>query len=242
MGKVNDNLFDLKMYAEEKKRACEHISFVDYITNPESKLETKVPMPFDLLAETILFSIRSVPYHVGFYQENKERILMAIENFYAWIDGYKTLKEQGADPTKLEKYLYLEKKFFKLVEFMSFDNLVYIKRKSKPVPFVAMIDLLNGYRDNMDDPDAERNFKYKTRGVATTLYKPKEYIFLYQLAELEPNKDYRPPEEIAAAEAKAAAEAAAKAEAEAKVVAEAEAAETPEAEAPAETPAESDSV
>lgn len=234
MGKVNDNLFDLKMYAEEKKRACEHISFVDYITNPENKLETKVPMPFDLLAETILFSIRSVPYHVGFYQENKERILLAIENFYAWIDGYKTLKEQGADPAKLEKYLYLEKKFFKLVEFMSFDNLVYIKRKSKPVPFVAMIDLLNGYRDNMDDPDAERNFKYKTRGVATTLYKPKEYIFLYQLAELEPNKDYRPPEEIAAAEAKAKAEAEAAAKAEAKA--------TAEAEAPAETPTESDSV
>lgn len=214
MGKVNDNLFELKMYAERKKAYCEHMSFVDYLTNPDSMLETKIPMPFNALAETINYSIRSVIFHVDFYKEYKELIGAAIENFFAWIDGYKQLKEQGAPADKLEKYFKLMEKFFSMVEFFSFDNLVYV-RKNMPAPFLTMIDYLNEYRDNMDDPDAERNFKYKTRGLASILYKPKEYIFLYQLAELEPHKDYRTPEMIAEYEAKKAAEeAAAQAQAE----------------------------
>ena len=206
MGKVNDNLFELKMYAENKKLCCEHISFVDYMTNPDNKLENKIPMPFSVLVDTVLYSIRSVPCHVDFYRDQKPRIIKAIENFYSWIDGYKKLKAQGADAAKLEKYLALEEKLFSLIEFMSFDNLVFLKKK-EVVPFDIVIDLLNEYRDNMDDPDAERNFQYKVRGVTNIIYKPKEYVFLYQFAGLEPHKDYRPPEEIAAAEAKAKAKA-----------------------------------
>ncbi len=202
MGKVNDNLYELKMYAENKKRLCEHMSFLDYLKNPtESNLETKVPIPFYVLAETILHSIRSVPCHVDFYREQKARIVKSIENFYAWIDGYKKLKEQGADAAKLEKYLELEEKLFSLIQFMSFDNLVFLRKKER-VPFDMALDLLNEYRDNMDDPDAERNFKYKVRGITNITYKPKEFVFLYQFAGLEPHKDYRSPEEIAAAEAK----------------------------------------
>ena len=116
----------------------------------------------------------------------------------------------------MEKYLSLEKKFISLVEFMSMDNLLFLKKK--PAPFATALAVLNEYRDNMDDPDAERNFKYKIRGITLVLYKPKEFVFLYQLANLEPHKDYRSPEMIAAAEAakaQAEAEAAAKAAAEA---------------------------
>ena len=110
----------------------------------------------------------------------------------------------------MEKYLKLEEKFVSLAEFMSFDNLLD-GRKNKPKPFEIVLELLTNYRDNMDDPDAERDFKYKVRGVTNIIFKPKEYVFLYRFAELEPHKDYRPPEEIAAAEA--AAKAAAEAEA-----------------------------
>jgi len=188
------------------------MNLFEYVKNPSaSKFESKIPMPFDVLADTVLFIICSVPFHVDFYVENKELILKSIEQYFAWIDGYKNLKEQGADAAKLEKYLNLQKKLFSLIEFMSFDNLIKNSRK-KIVPFNIALDLLNEYRDNMDDPDAKRNFQYKIRGLTNTIYKPKEFIFLYRLAELEPNKDYRPPEEIAAAEAKAAAEAEAAAE------------------------------
>ena len=222
MGAVNDNLYELKMYAEKKKLHCEHINFVDYLTNPAGMLETKVPMPFLVLAETIAYSIRSIPIHADFYRENKERIIKSIENFFAWVDGYKKLKEQGADAAKFEKYLDLEQKFFDLVEFMSFDNLVFLRKKSKPAPFETVLDLLNEYRDNMDDPDAKRNFQYKVRGVTNVTYKPKEYVFLFRLAELEPGKDYRTPEMIAADEAAKAAKAAAEAEAAAKAAQEQE--------------------
>ena len=201
MGAINDNLYALKMYAERKKLSCERISFVDYLTKPDNMLETKVPMPFMTLAETIAYSIRSIPCHVSFYKENKERIIKVMDNFFAWIDGYKKLKEQEADAAKLEKYLELEQKFFNLVEFMSFDNLVFFKKKDRPAPFEIVLDLLNEYRDNIDDPDAKRNFQYKVRGVTNIIYKPKEYVFLFQFADLEPNKDYRTPEMIAAAEA-----------------------------------------
>lgn len=223
MGKVNDNLYELKMYAEGQKRYCEHMSFVDYLKNPDSKLERQIPMPFFTLAETVLYSIRSVPMHVFFYLTYKEQILLAVENFFAWIDGYKKLKEQGADPAKIQKYFELEEKLFRLIEFMSYDNLLFInKKKRNIIPFALLLNLLNNYRDNMDDPDAERNFKYKSRGITNLTYKPKEYIFICEFADLEPNKDYRTPEMIAAAEAKKAAAA----EATAKVATEAEAAAT----------------
>ena len=222
MGKVNDNLYELKMYAERKKVYCEHMSFVDYLTNPENKLELKVPMPFNALAETVAYSIRSVPCHVDFYRENKDQIVRSIQNFFEWLEGYKKLKEQGAAADKLEKYLKLEEKFFSMVEFMSLDNLINLRRNRKLIPFDIVLDLLNEYRDNMDDPDAERNFQYKVRGVTNIIHKPKEYIFLYQLAELEPHKDYRTPEMIAADEAKKAAAEAEKAAAEAAAQAEKE--------------------
>ena len=99
---------------------------------------------------------------------------------------------------------------------MGIDNLIYNKR-NKPAPCDNLLEFLNEYRDNMDDPDAERNFKFKSRGITNITYKPKEFIFIYQFAELELLKDYRPPEEIAAAEAAKKAQA------------EAQAAETPAA-------------
>lgn len=222
MGKVNDNLYELKMHAERKKAYCEHMSFVDYLMDPDCLLETKIPMPFNALAEAMAYSIRSVVFHVDFYKEYKELIGAAIENFFAWKDGYKQLKEQGAPADKLEKYFKLMEKLFNLIEFFSFDNLVYV-RKNQPAPFLTIINYLNEYRDNMDDPDAERNFKYKVRGLASILYKPKEYIFLYQFGELEPHKDYRTPEMIAEYEAKKAAKAAEKAAAEAEAAAQAQA-------------------
>ena len=202
MGAVNDNLYALKMHAERMKASFEQMDFVGYITG-HTNIEVKPQVPFDTLVDMILYSIRSVPVHVDFYKEYKDYILKAVENFFEWIESYKKLKEQGADAAKLEKYLYLEEKFFKLIDFMSFDNLVSVKKQKFPIPFLLMLDLLREYRDNMDDPDAERNFKYKVRGVTNFTYKPKEYVFLFQLAELEPQKDYRPPEVIAAAEATA---------------------------------------
>ena len=109
----------------------------------------------------------------------------------------------------MEKYLELEEKFIELVEFMSFDNLLSYS-KNKPQPFDTILEHLEAYRDNLDDPDAERDFKYKVRGVTNIIFKPKEYVFTYHFAGLEPNKDYRTPEMIAEYEAKKAAEAAQK--------------------------------
>lgn len=218
MGEVNDNLYYLKMKAEHMKEQYEHMDFVEYTVNPDADLRSKDRAPFYELAEAVNYSIRGVARRFVFYMKNTERLENVLKNFFEWIDGYAKLKEEGADTAKLEKYLDLEKKFISMVEFMSFDNLI---PRKKLVPFDIILDLLNNYRDNLDDPDAERNFKYKVRGVTNLLHKPKEYVFTYQFADLEPQKDYRPPEEIAAAEAKAAAEA----EAQAKAAAEAAAAE-----------------
>ena len=210
MGIVNDNLYDLKLKAERMKVEHERMSFLEYVTNPQNEYRSSERVPFNELVEAVTYSVRGVARRFDFYQQNKERINKIVKNFAEWLDGYAKLKEQGAPAEKLEKYLALEQKFVDLAEFMSFDNLLD-GRKNKPKPFDIVIDLLNEYRDNMDDPDAERNFKYKVRGVTNITFKPKEYVFLYRFAELEPQKDYRPPEEIAAAEAaaKAAAEAAA---------------------------------
>ena len=203
MGAVNDQLYALKMHAERTKRNLEFLNFTDYMTNPNNEFRDKDRVPFADIVEAITFALSGVVRRFFLYNENKERIQGIIENFFAWRNGYANLKEQGAPADKLEKYLYLEQKFIDLVEFMSFDNLLYVKRNKKPAPFDTALAELNTYRDNLDDPDAERNFKYKIRGLTNIIYKAKEYIFIYQFADLETGKNYRPPEEIAAAEAAA---------------------------------------
>lgn len=209
MGAVNDNLYDLKLKAEQMKVKYERMNFLEYVTNPQDELRSNERVPFNELVEAVVYSIRGVARRFYFYQDNKERINNIVTRFFEWLDGYAKLKEQGADAAKLEKYLELEEKFVSIAEFMSFDNLLNApKRKHKPAAFDMISDELQDYRDNLDDPDAERNFKYKIRGVTNIIYKPKEYVFVYRFAGLEPQKDYRPPEEIAAAEAaKKAAEA-----------------------------------
>lgn len=201
MGAVNDNLFALKMHAERMKLKYEFNDFLEYATNPAAELRCNDRVPFNDLADAITFSVSGIARRLEFYVANKEIIMLFIENFFAWVDGYAKLKEQGAPADKLEKYLDLQQRFFDLTEFMGIDNLIYVKNKAKTPPCVLLLNLLNEYRDNMDDPDAERNFKYKSRGVTNTIYKPKEFVFVYQFAGLEIQKDYRPPEEIAAAEA-----------------------------------------
>lgn len=213
MGLVNDNLYDLKLKAERMKVQCERVNFLDYATNPKNEFRGNdwLWVPFDQLLEMVVFSARGVVRRFKFYYENKERIDNINKSFFEWLDGYAQLKEQGADAAKLEKYLELEEKFVAIAEFMSFDNnLVNYKKvkQGKSTVFDTAVELLQAYRDNLDDPDAERNFKYKIRGLTNILYKPKEFVFMYRFGDLEPHKDYRPPEEIAAAEAKAAAEAA----------------------------------
>ena len=212
VGLVNDNLYDLKLKAERMKVQCERANFLDYALNPQSEFRGNdwLWVPFDQLLEMVVFSIRGVVRRFKFYYANKERIDNINKSFFEWLDGYAKLKEQGADAAKLEKYLELEEKFVEIAEFMSFDNnLVDYKkvRQGKPTVFDTAVELLQAYRDNLDDPDAERNFKYKIRGLTNIIYKPKEFVFMYRFGGLEPHKDYRPPEEIAAAEAKAAAEA-----------------------------------
>lgn len=194
MGFVNDNLYDLKLKAEKMKVKYERMSFLEYVTNPQDELRSNERVPFNELAESVTYALRGIARRYSFFNANEERIKKIISDFFEWLDGYAKLKETGADAAKLEKYLDLEEKFIELAEFMSFDNLLDA-RKNKPKPFDTIIDLLRDYRENLDDPDAERNFKYKIRGVINVIYKPKEFVFLYRLADLQPNADYRPPEE-----------------------------------------------
>ena len=224
MGMVNDNLFDLKLKAERMKVKYERMSFLEYVTNPQDELRSNDRVPFNELVEAVTYALRGIARRYRFFFNNEARINRIISEFFEWLDGYAKLKEQGAAPAKLEKYLELEEKFVDLAEFMSFDNLIAYKndKKGKPSPVDILLDLLKAYRDNLDDPDAERNFKYKVRGVTNIIYKPKEFVFIYRFAGLEPHKDYRTPEMIAAAEAEAAAKAAAKAAAAAKAEAEVE--------------------
>lgn len=205
MGAVNDNLFALKMHAERMKLKYEFNDFLEYATNPAAELRCNDRVPFNDLADAITFSVSGIARRLEFYVANKEIITLFVENFFAWVDGYAKLKAEGAPAEKLEKYLDLQQRFFDLTEFMGIDNLIFVKNKTKTPPCVILLNLLNEYRDNMDDPDAERNFKYKSRGVTNGIYKPKEFVFVYQFAGLEIQKDYRPPEEVAAAEAEAPA-------------------------------------
>ena len=223
-GLVNDNLYALKLKAERMKVKYERMDFLEYVTNPNDELRSNDRVPFNELAEAVTYALRGIARRYYFFYDNEERINKIIKDFFIWIDGYAKLKEQGAPVEKLEKYLELEKKFVSLVEFMSFDNLLLYKKKNKPSPFDTLSDLLAAYRDNMDDPDAERDFKYKARGVTNVTFKPKEFVFIYNFAGLEPGVDYRTPEMIAAAEA---AKAAKEAEEAAKAAAEAEQKENP---------------
>ena len=63
------------------------------------------------------------------------------------------------------------------------DNLLFIKKKDI-IPYLKVVELLNTYRDNIDNPEAEETFKYELRGMMNVLYKPKEFVFLWQLGEL----------------------------------------------------------
>ena len=210
-GLVNDNLYALKLKAERMKVSYERMDFLEYVTNPNDEMRSNDRVPFNELAEAVTYALRGIARRYYFFYDNEERINKIIKDFFVWIDGYAKLKEQGAPVEKLEKYLELEKKYISLVEFMSFDNLLVYK-KNKVSPFDTLSDLLAAYRDNMDDPDAERDFKYKARGVTNVIFKPKEYVFIYNFAGLEPNVDYRTPEMIAAAEAAKAAKEAEEAE------------------------------
>jgi len=208
MGLINDNLYDLKLKAERMKVSYERMNYLEYVTNPQADLRSNDRVPFDELLEAVVYGVRGVARRFDFYYANKERIDKTLNDFFEWLDGYAKLKEQGALTAKLEKYLELEQKFVDIAEFMSFDNLLNYKkvRQGKATEFDTAVELLTAYRDDLDNPDAERNFKYKIRGLTNIIYKPKEFVFLYRFAGLEPHVDYRPPEEIAAAEAAKVAE------------------------------------
>lgn len=208
MGAVNDQLYELKMYAERLKGKYEFVDFVDYINNPDNEFRSKERVPFVEMVDTVTFALSGIARRVDFYIANKERVAKIVETFFDWRDTYAKLKEQGAPADKLEKYLELEQKLIDLIEFMSFDNLLYVRNKNKPAPFDTALEVLRDYRENLDDPDAERRFKYKVRGINNIIYKPKEYIFIFRMGGLEAGKDYRSDEEIAAAKAAAEAKAA----------------------------------
>ena len=182
-GALNDNLLALKIYCERMSMKFERMNYVEYITNPDSELNVKPPVPFNAMAENISHGLRGIAIRVRFYKQYKDIITFAIQNFFEWVDGYQKLKEAGADVAKLKKYLHLEGKFIYLTEFMAMDNLLFIKKKDI-IPYLKVVELLNTYRDNIDNPEAEETFKYELRGMMNVLYKPKEFVFLWQLGEL----------------------------------------------------------
>ncbi len=213
MEQVNDRLFDLKKYCERNKVRFERIDFVEYLEGGEDAFETQVRVPFNVLVENIAYSMRGIVRHLEFYLNHKKFVVTVVKEFFEWREGYKTLKQQGADAAKLEKYLELEQKLVDLFEFVSFDNLLYLSKNPR-ILFNEVLEFLKAYRDDIDNPDAERNFKYKILVTTFAAQKPKEFIFLKRFGELDKQKDYRPLEEIAAeeeaarAESKAATEAA----------------------------------
>lgn len=204
LGTVNDNLYELKVVAEDFKRRYEMMNFASYVTNPADELRCADRVPFDELVDAIVYSISGIVRRVNFYNRYKSRLVRIMEIFHAWIDEYAQAKEQGVDAAKLERYLWFMKKFIDLASFFAFDNLTARNKINKQMPFDTILDELIAYRQNMDDPDAERNFQYKVRGVTNIIHKPKEYIFIAHFANLQPGVDYRPPELKAAAEAQAA--------------------------------------
>ena len=182
-GALNDNLLALKIYCENMSLKFERMDYVDYLTNPNSELNVKPPVPFDAMAEVISHGLRGLARRLLFYRRHKDVIAFAMKNFFEWVDGYQKLKEQNADPAKLKKYLELEGKFISLTEFMAMDNLLHVP-KNKTIPYINTVELLNTYRDDLDNPEAETTFKYNLRGLMNLIFKPKEFVFLWQLGEL----------------------------------------------------------
>ena len=180
-GAINDELLALKIYCERMNVKFEQMNFVDYLTNPDNELNVKPPVPFEVMAEVITHSVKAFPRRFFFFRKHKETILLVLKTFFEWIDGYQKLKESGAPEAKLQKYLELEEKFIYMTEFMSFDNLLRVPRKDV-IPYVNAVEVLNAYRDDLDNPEAEAKFKYDLRGkVMYFLVKPKEFVFMWQL-------------------------------------------------------------
>ncbi|MBR1805948.1 MAG: translation initiation factor IF-2 N-terminal domain-containing protein [Selenomonadaceae bacterium] len=180
-GAINDQLLALKIYCERMSVKFEQMNFVEYISDPNCELNVTPRVPFDKMAEVITHSARSFPRRFFFYKKYKTIVDFALKTFFEWVDGYQKLKESGADAAKLQKYLELEEKFIYLTEFMSFDNLLHVPKK-EIIPYVNAVEVLNAYRDDLDNPEAEAKFKYDLRGkVMYFLFKPKEFVFIWQL-------------------------------------------------------------
>ncbi len=182
-GALNDELLALKIYCERMGVKFEQMNFVDYLVNPDSEFHVKPRVPFSVMSEVIAHGLRGFSRRFAFYQRYKEIIVLALKTFFEWIDGYQKLKEAGAPEAKLQRYLELEEKFIYMTEFMSFDNLLRVPKK-EVIPYVNAIEVLNAYRDDLDNPEAFATFKYDLRGkVMYFLVKPKEFVFLWQLGE-----------------------------------------------------------
>lgn len=182
-GALNDELLALKIYCERMGVKFEKMNFVDYLVNPDSEFHVKPRVPFSVMSEVIAHSLRGFTRRFAFYKRHKETIALALKTFFEWIDGYQKLKEAGAPEAKLQRYLELEEKFIYMTEFMSFDNLLRVPKK-EVIPYVNAIEVLNAYRDDLDNPEAFATFKYDLRGkVMYFLVKPKEFVFMWQLGE-----------------------------------------------------------
>ena len=180
-GAINDQLLALKIYCERMNVKFEQMNFVEYLTDPNCELDIKPRVPYEVMAEVITHSARSFPRKFNFFRRHKDVVLLALQTFFEWVDGYQKLKESGADEAKQQKYLELEEKFICLTEFMSFDNLLYVPKK-EVIPYVNALEVFNAYRDDLDNPEAEEKFKYDLRGkVMYFLVKPKEFVFMWQL-------------------------------------------------------------
>ncbi|MBR3745409.1 MAG: hypothetical protein IKN27_00425, partial [Selenomonadaceae bacterium] len=182
-GALNDELLALKIYCERMGVKFEQMNFVDYLINPDSEFHVKPRVPYSVMAEVIAHSMRGFTRRFNFYQRHKEKIAIAVKTFFEWIDGYQKLKEAGAPEAKLQRYMELEEKFIYMTEFMSFDNLLRVPKK-EVIPYVNAIEVLNAYRDDLDNPEALATFKYDLRGkVMYFLVKPKEFVFMWQFGE-----------------------------------------------------------
>ena len=182
-GALNDELLAVKIYCERMGVKFEQMNFVDYLINPDSEFHVKPRVPYSVMAEVIAHSLRGFTRRFNFYKKNKDTIVLALKTFFEWIDGYQKLKEAGAPEAKLQRYLELEEKFIYMTEFMSFDNLLRVPKK-QVIPYVNAIEILNAYRDDLDNPEALSKFQYDLRGkVMYFLIKPKEFVFMWQLGE-----------------------------------------------------------
>ena len=183
-GALNDELLALKIYCERMGVKFERMNYVDYLTNPDSEFHVKPRVPYSVMSEVIAHGLRGFIRRYNFFRKNKETIALTMKTFFEWLDGYQKLKEAGAPEAKLQRYLELEEKFIYMTEFMSFDNLLRVPKKGV-IPYVNAIEVLNAYRDDLDNPEALATFQYDLRGkVMYFLVKPKEFVFMWQLGEL----------------------------------------------------------